>query len=314
MGKISNFPASLQPIIQQGFLHREFQQALTSRIGFRAVARRAASACDIGDVGTARWKDNAGRDLRADYTLNHYAATTDLNMVTSRVGIASQFLLNTAINGEQAARSLEELSRHALWAAYKDAPRLRPGKATCGASLGSESILTMSVLLDGVAQLRQANAPDVDGVYNCYLDPLSARQLFRDADFRALFTGATSANQVFRQGMVNDFLGLRFIPVTEFRVEAHPSIPTFLLRRPIIVGADALCEVSMMDMVAADVAPADALIEIVDGVAMVTCEPIDRLQQIIAQSWYWIGGYGATYEIVDERRVFNRAVVLEHVG
>ena len=24
---------------------------------------------------------------------------------------------------------------------------------------------------------------------------------------------------------------------------------------------------------------------------MVTREPIDRLQQIIAQSWYWIGGF-----------------------
>jgi hypothetical protein len=30
---IQNFPASLQPIIQQGFLEREFQQALHSRLG-----------------------------------------------------------------------------------------------------------------------------------------------------------------------------------------------------------------------------------------------------------------------------------------
>ena len=33
---ISNFPAALQPIIQQGFLEREFQQALRSRLGYRA--------------------------------------------------------------------------------------------------------------------------------------------------------------------------------------------------------------------------------------------------------------------------------------
>ena len=49
-------------------------------------------------------------------------------------------------------------------------------------------------------------------MYNCYLDPVSARQLFADPDFKQLFQGATSANQVFRQGMTNDFLGLRFIP------------------------------------------------------------------------------------------------------
>ena len=54
------------------------------------------------------------------YTLsiNHYAATTDLNMVTSRVGIASQFLLNAYSNGEQAARSLDELARNALFGPY----------------------------------------------------------------------------------------------------------------------------------------------------------------------------------------------------
>ena len=51
-------------------------------------------------------------------SLNFYAATADLNMVTSRVGIASQFLLNAAINGEQAARSLDELARNALFPAY----------------------------------------------------------------------------------------------------------------------------------------------------------------------------------------------------
>ena len=34
---IQNFPAALQPIIQQGFLEREFQQALRSRLGYRAV-------------------------------------------------------------------------------------------------------------------------------------------------------------------------------------------------------------------------------------------------------------------------------------
>ena len=37
---IQNFPAALQPIIQQGFLEREFEQALRSRLGYRAVADR----------------------------------------------------------------------------------------------------------------------------------------------------------------------------------------------------------------------------------------------------------------------------------
>ena len=39
-------------------------------------------------------------------------------MVTSRVGIASQFLQNAYVNGEQAARSLDELARNALFSGY----------------------------------------------------------------------------------------------------------------------------------------------------------------------------------------------------
>ncbi len=40
---IQNFPVSLQPIIQQGFLEREFAQALRSRLGYRACADRVNS-------------------------------------------------------------------------------------------------------------------------------------------------------------------------------------------------------------------------------------------------------------------------------
>ncbi len=138
---ISNFPAILQPIIQQGFLEREFQQAMASRLGYRACADRQEFAVGIGETLT---KTRAGlkpsvttpvppaTNTNLDngltptgwgveqytITINHYAATTDLNMVTSRVGIAGQFLQNAAINGEQAARSLDELARNALFAPY----------------------------------------------------------------------------------------------------------------------------------------------------------------------------------------------------
>ena len=138
---IQNFPLALQPILQQGFLEREFEQAMASRLGYRACADREEFAVGIGETLT---KTRAG--LKAAVTtpvppamnvnldngltptgwgveqytisINHYAATTDLNMVTSRVGIASQFLQNAAINGEQAARSLDELARNALFAPY----------------------------------------------------------------------------------------------------------------------------------------------------------------------------------------------------
>jgi hypothetical protein len=438
---IQNFPAALQPIIQQGFLEREFQQALNSRLGYRAVADRMEFAVGIGETLTktrAGLKPSVVTPLQPatntnldnglvpqsygveqfTITLNHYAATTDLNMVTSRVGIASQFLQNAAINGEQAARSLDELARNALFAPYfggnthvrttlgsanvavavddvrgfqtvfvngvqtpvggssslvvtvgsnsytligaavdatnvssrpggisgvltfgtavtvADATAgnavvaatasaiMRPGNRTTARALQAGDQLTMSVLLNAVATLRLNAVPQIDGAYNCYLDPVSARQLFSDNDFRQLFQGATSANDVFRQGMINEFLGLRFALTNEAYVQGHPTIMGAVIRRPIICGQGALIEGDFAGMGAADVAPADSIVAMVDGVAMVTREPIDRLQQIIAQSWYWIGGFTAPSDTTTNpatvptatNAAYKRAVLVEHIG
>ncbi len=440
---IQNFPTALQPIIQQGFLEREFQQALHSRLGYRACADREEISVGIGETLTktrAGLKPSVTTPLPAaantnldngltpttwsveQYTIsiNHYAATTDLNMVTSRVGIASQFLQNAFVNGEQAARSLDELARNALFAAYfggnsrvrttlgaasptlvvddirgfqtsfinglqtpvsssaplpvtvgggtytligvavdptnyssainvgglsgtltfstnvstadgaagntvmaSNAPVIiRPAQRSNTGLLAPGDMLTMSCLLDAVARLRLNAVPEIDGVYNCYLDPVSARQLFGDPDFRQLFQGATSANQVFRQGMVNDFLGLRFIPTTEAYVQSHPTLSGVMVRRPIVCGQGALIEGDFAGMAAEDVAPKDSIVSVVDGIAMVTREPIDRLQQIIAQSWYWIGGFCAPSDVgtnstnmpTATNAAYKRAVIVEHIG
>ena len=180
----------------------------------------------------------------------------------------------------------------------------------------------MSCLLDAVAHLRVNAVPEIEGAYNCYLDPVSARQLFSDPDFKQLFQGATSVNQVFRKGMTNDFLGLRFMPTTEVFVQQHPTLPNVMVRRPIICGAGALIEGSFAGMASSDIAPSSSIITMVDGIAMVTREPIDRLQQIIAQSWYWIGGYCTPSDTTTNpltvptatNASFKRAVVVEHAG
>lgn len=49
---IENFPLSLQPIIQQGYLDREFEQALISRLKYRACADRIEIAVGIGETLT----------------------------------------------------------------------------------------------------------------------------------------------------------------------------------------------------------------------------------------------------------------------
>jgi hypothetical protein len=440
---IANFPAALQPIIQQGFLEREFEQALRSKLGYRACADREEFAVGIGETLTktragllpavttplaANTNTNLDNGLspgswsveQYTLTLNHYAATMDLNMVTSRVGIASLFLQNAYVNGEQAGRSLDDLARNALFGAYfsgntrvrttltsagpslsvddirgfmtsylngvqqpvgganplavtvgsdiytligasadatnvSTAPGgvsgvlmfsgnlsvgdgtagnsvqaatssliLRPNARTNTAQLQAGDTLSMSNVLDAVAGLRLNAVPDIDGAYNCYLDPISARQLFADPDFQRLFIGLTSANEVFKpgQGVVNEFLGLRFVLTTESFVQASPAVAGAVVRRPIVVGQGALIEGDFAGMAADDVAPKDSIVSLVDGVCMVTREPIDRLQQIIAQSWYWIGGFCAPSDTTTTALTvptatnanYKRAVMIEHMG
>jgi hypothetical protein len=440
---IVNFPAALQPIIQQGFLEREFEQALRSKLGYRACADREEFAVGIGEtltktragllpavttplVGSSNTNLDNGLSPASwsveqyTLTLHHYAATMDLNMVTSRIGIASQFLQNAYVNGEQAGRSLDDLARNALFSSYfggntrvratlgsagpaisvddvrgfmtafangvqqpvssanpltvavgadaytltgtsADATNvsttpggvsgvlnfatsvsvsdgtignsvqaatasliLRPNGRTNTAALQAGDTLAMSNVLDAVAGLRLNAVPDIDGAYNCYLDPISARQLFADPDFQRLFIGATSANEIFRpgQGVINEFLGLRFVLTTESFVQSAPSIAGAVVRRPIVVGQGALIEGDFAGMAAVDVAPKDSIVSLVDGVCMVTREPIDRLQQIIAQSWYWIGGFCTPSDTTTNALTvptatnasFKRAVMIEHMG
>jgi hypothetical protein len=201
---------------------------------------------------------------------------------------------------------------------------LRPNGRGNTTLLQAGDTLAMSNVLDAVANLRVNAVPDIGGAYNCYLDPISARQLFADQDFQRLFIGTTSAVEVFRpgQGVVNEFLGLRFVLTNESYVQPSLIVPGAMIRRPIIVGQGALIEGDFAGMAAEDVAPDNSIVSMVDGVCMVTREPIDRLQQIIAQSWYWIGGFCAPSDTTTNSTTlatatnanFKRAVMIEHIG
>ena len=181
---IYNFPTALQPIIQQGFLEREFMQALKSRLGYRACADREEFAVGIGETLTktrAGLKPTVTTPLAPStntnfdngltptgwgveqytITINNYAATTDLNMVTSRVGIASQFLQNAYVNGEQAARSLDELARNALFNAYFGGnTRVRIALTTAGPAVSVDDIRGFqNVFVNGVQTTGQQVNP-----------------------------------------------------------------------------------------------------------------------------------------------------------
>jgi len=445
---IENFPEQLRAAIQQGFLAREFETGLKARLGFRAVADREIFPNAIGETLTKTRKSlkapvtepllpsgntNFDNGLSPSgwsveqYTLsiNQYGDTIDLNMVTTGVGIASQFLANAQTNGMQAMQSLDRLARNALFggvpggvggylggntrvtatataktsaiavddirgfqyviasglvrpvnagsgmtvtigsgvytlvAATADqsnvstAPggvsgqlQLSTGVSVADATAGNAVVASTAPLvlrpngkrstadlriadgdtlgiqhvLAGVASLRRNNVPMINGAYNCYLDDLQLLSLFRDADFKYLYRGAYGSEE-YRSGQIIELLGVRFVPTTE--APQQVSLGGGPIHRALLLGQGALVEGDCACVGHTDIPDAErALIEMVDGVAMVTREPLDRLKQIIAQSWYWIGGFALPTDVTADVSIIptatnaylKRGVVIESLG
>ncbi len=114
---INNLPASIQSIIQQGYLERRFRDALRARLGFRGIADREPFEAGIGETITKTRTGllpaitnpisaPANSDITSGLTpqnytveqyilrIDQYAANMQLNVATSRVAIASVYLRN----------------------------------------------------------------------------------------------------------------------------------------------------------------------------------------------------------------------------
>lgn len=193
---------------------------------------------------------------------------------------------------------------------------LRPNARSTTAGVLSTDLFSMSIALDAVTQLRNNAVPQIAGRYNCYLDNTSARQLFADPDFKLLYQGSNAATE-FSNARVVELLDLRFLPTTEAIQQTNGNVK---VRRPIVVGAGALVEGVFEDTAYSNVAQKNAIVNVIDGVAMVTRPPMDRLAQVVGQSWYYIGGFSVPTDVTANQTIiptasnamFKRAVMIEH--
>ncbi|MBV8467169.1 MAG: hypothetical protein JO218_14605, partial [Burkholderiales bacterium] len=385
---IQNFPAALQPIIQQGFLEREFEDSLKSKLVYRRVADREVFPNRIGETLTktrpglkaaVTTPNNPAGNTNLDngmtpstwtveqFTLNvnQYSDTIDLNIINEGVGIASQFVQNARVNAFQAAQSVDRLARNALFNAYLggntrvrttlgapaasvavddvrgflfapqngvmqavsagntatvliagdsytlvgvtpdatnvstapggisgvltfsgnvtvadgtagnavvhyNAPTiLRANSRSTTAGLVTGDILTMGLLLDAQAQLRN-NAPILaDERMVCYLDNKSMRQLFADQDFKLLYQGQYGSD-TYRNGTVFSLLGIEFVPTTEAFVQPMGGIN---VRRPILCIPGALVEADFQNT-GKLFENESQIVTVSEGIAQVTRPPL----------------------------------------
>lgn len=187
-------------------------------------------------------------------------------------------------------------------------------------SLAAGDVLTLGVIEDAVATLRN-NTGIQDQLFNLYLDNVSMRQLFADGDFKLMYQGQYGSEEV-RLLRPFQLVGVNFIPTTEAPVQAHPTNGALRVRRPILVAPGALVEGDFagMSQKAAEFAGMNSEVQMIEGIAQVTRGPLDRLAQIVSQSWFWIGGFVAPTDATANQSIIptagaqylKRAVVIEH--
>ncbi len=198
---------------------------------------------------------------------------------------------------------------------------LRPNGRPGTAQLVDGDRLTSQLVLAAVAQLRDNNVPEVEGYYNCYLDHFTLLELFQDPDFKLLYSGAYGS-ETYKEGLVPSLLGVRFITTTEAPQQTL-ALTGKSIHRAIICGQGALIEGDYAGLGYSDIDPVEdpgpQRQHWVDGVCLVVRRPIDRFQELIAQSWKWRGGFTVPTDITADPTViptaclsyWKRAVVIE---
>jgi hypothetical protein len=203
---------------------------------------------------------------------------------------------------------------------------LRPNNRVNMSAITAADVLSLGLIEDGVAYLRDNAVPPMDdGTFHLILDNTSMRQLYADQDFKILFAGRSQSPEALKAEIVR-LLGVTFVPTTEAYVQLPFSGTGPKLRRPILAGAEAIIQTNYEGMQTwlseRGLDRDDSPVAMVDGVVQIVREPLDRLKQIVAQTWTWIGDYAVPSDITATNTViptasnalYKRCVVIEHAG
>lgn len=250
------------------------------------------------------------------YTLN--AATADVVNVSSVAaigGISGTLTFTTNVT------VLDGTAGNPVVSAF--APTIiRPNNRTTTANLVAGDYLTLDILRSAVTVLRNNSVPDIDGNYMCVISPTSFQQLYRDPEFQILFRGTEFKSQEYRNFWFSQALGLSIIVTNLAPLQTFGSLT---VQRPIVCGRDVAIEAVFEGMteVMNEQSYGMEIHDIVrqDDVLMVTRTPLDRLRQIVAQSWFFVGGWTApTDQTANPTTIptatnayYKRAVLIETV-
>jgi uncharacterized Zn-binding protein involved in type VI secretion len=187
--------------------------------------------------------------------------------------------------------------------------------------LTGSNTVTFANFRSAVARLRKMAVPTVGGYYVAHIDPDTEAQLFADSDFKQALQGRVDS-PIYRDLSIGRFAGIDWVRNLESPTIANGgSAGTLLVHRPIVLGANAL--------MAAPFEGTNSLlagtgVEDVPEIRTVSAAPAvdvtllvrpaqDRLQQVIASTWSWVGDFGVPSDAgTGDAALYKRGVVIEH--
>lgn len=200
---------------------------------------------------------------------------------------------------------------------------LRPNARATYHELISTDTLTLRAIREAAAILHNNNVPTFsNGAYRLFLDWDTMNGLYLDQQFKEIFYSRFAATP-FTEGYIGSISGVDFYLTTEAYQQSYGNLR---IRRPLLVSPGALVKGNFEGMADAAV-PKNAernenvVVRMSDNIVYTIRPPLDRLGQIYALSWYWIGGFAvptdvtATTDIIPTatESYYKRAVVIECV-
>jgi hypothetical protein len=229
------------------------------------------------------------------------------------------------------------------------ARRLRVGGAVGIDGITGANILTLDSVISAVSALRSANVPPhSDGRYHVHLSPAAEAEIFRDNHFQRLFQSQNATSDQYQGLYIGELLGCAF-----FRDNENPSTETVSSQvalpgggglailapeiggeivtaaglpvvRTVVTGGGVMYEKYLDEskyISEAGVTGKIGEFSLVNGGVQVMTQrirfilrsPLDRLQQVVSQSWSWSGDFPVPSDrLTGNAAAFKRAVVIEH--
>lgn len=158
--------------------------------------------------------------------------------------------------------------------------------------------LSMQQILSSRAVLASNGVMPVaeTGMYHLYASPKQVAGLFADVDFKRLFRGTGTSTPEMRRAVVSDLLG---VAVFETNLNPAANFGANAVQFGVLVGDGALVEGAFTRTGYAEAAADgdDESIEIAEGIAHITREPIDAAKQVVTQTWSYIGGFAVPTDV-----------------